>query len=161
MSIIESLRQNGRPVTRERYIRLNYLGRPPEPWTREHEGELPEFLQDWDLDFPEFADAEDSVPHFMVRPEPEPEEKHSPDPESYRVLDPVIAHMRIESIPLTRENYLALAYPDGLPAPWTAELEAELPEELRTPLWFWDQLGDPRSDAPSLVSPDNSLASSR
>jgi hypothetical protein len=39
--------------------------------------------------------------------------------------------MQATGIPLTRENYLDLAYPDGLPEPWTAELEGQLPTELR------------------------------
>jgi hypothetical protein len=34
---------------RETYILLNYFGDPPEPWTAEHEAELPEELQDWSL----------------------------------------------------------------------------------------------------------------
>jgi len=34
------------------------------------------------------------------------------------------------NIPLTREEYLATAYPDGVPE-WTAELEATLPEEIQ------------------------------
>jgi hypothetical protein len=34
---------------------------------------------------------------------------------------------------VTRETYLALAYPDNMPDPWTAELELELPDELQDP----------------------------
>jgi hypothetical protein len=45
--------------------------------------------------------------------------------------DPLLGFMRARGIPLTRENYLDLAYPDGLPDPWTAELEGQLPIELR------------------------------
>jgi hypothetical protein len=41
-----------------------------------------------------------------------------------------MALMRHSGTPLTRENYLALAYPDGLPD-WTPELEGQLPTELR------------------------------
>jgi hypothetical protein len=29
------------PLTRETYISMNYLGHPPDPWTAEHEYELP------------------------------------------------------------------------------------------------------------------------
>jgi hypothetical protein len=31
----------GLPLTREQYISLKYIGHPPEPWTDEHERELP------------------------------------------------------------------------------------------------------------------------
>jgi hypothetical protein len=34
-------------------------------------------------------------------------------------------------IPVTRENYKEMAYPEGLPEEWTAELEANLPNALR------------------------------
>jgi hypothetical protein len=44
---------------------------------------------------------------------------------------PLMDWMRSRGIPLTRENYLRLEYPEGLPEPWTAELEAELPAEIR------------------------------
>jgi len=32
---------HGLPLTREQYISMNYIGHPPEPWTDEHERELP------------------------------------------------------------------------------------------------------------------------
>ena len=32
---------------------------------------------------------------------------------------------------VTRKNYLEYNYPDGIPTPWTAELEAQLPAELQ------------------------------
>jgi len=35
------------------------------------------------------------------------------------------------NFPVTRENYLGLAYPDGLPEDWGVEFEAGLPEEIR------------------------------
>jgi hypothetical protein len=42
----------------------------------------------------------------------------------------IIAMMKDADIPVTRENYIELAW--GLPIPpWTAELEAELPEQLQ------------------------------
>ena len=44
-----------------------------------------------------------------------------------------MGYMRARDIPLTRENYLALAYPDGLPE-WTQELEDQLPIELQREL---------------------------
>jgi hypothetical protein len=39
--------KKGIPLTRERWIKLNWLGDPPEPWCIEHEMEMPEFLQDY------------------------------------------------------------------------------------------------------------------
>jgi hypothetical protein len=45
--------------------------------------------------------------------------------------DFVVESMRHRGIPLTRENYLRIAYPSGLPKEWTAEHEARLPEEIR------------------------------
>ena len=46
-------------------------------------------------------------------------------------IDPVVQTLMHLRIPITRENYLELAYPEGMPDEWTAELEAELPEELQ------------------------------
>lgn len=46
-------------------------------------------------------------------------------------VDPVIQTLIKLGIPVTRENYLEMAYPEGLPDEWTAELEAELPDELQ------------------------------
>jgi len=40
--------KHGGPLTRERWIDLNYLDGPPKVWTAEHEMGLPEFLQDPD-----------------------------------------------------------------------------------------------------------------
>ena len=45
--------------------------------------------------------------------------------------DPILAMMRRLGIPLTREKYLAIAYPEGLPKEWGAELEAQLPLEIQ------------------------------
>ena len=47
-------------------------------------------------------------------------------------LDPLLEHMKARGIPLTRKHYLELAYPDGVPEPFPAELESELPPELRS-----------------------------
>jgi hypothetical protein len=33
--------EHGIPLTREKYISMSYLGHPPDPWTAEHEAELP------------------------------------------------------------------------------------------------------------------------
>ena len=48
--------------------------------------------------------------------------------------DPLVESMKRLGAPLTRKNYLDLAYPDNLPSEWTAELEAELPPFLQQPL---------------------------
>ena len=34
--------KNGAPLNRETWMSMNYLGQPPEPWTAEHEAEVPE-----------------------------------------------------------------------------------------------------------------------
>lgn len=39
--------------------------------------------------------------------------------------------MRRAGIALTRENFIALNWGDDPPEPWTAGLEAEIPEELQ------------------------------
>lgn len=49
----------------------------------------------------------------------------------WALFDPVIATMIKLAIPITRENYLEIAYLEGLPEEWTAELETELPEPLK------------------------------
>ena len=40
--------------------------------------------------------------------------------------DPLVSFMQFSGMALTRENYLALAYPDGLPE-WDGTLESLLP----------------------------------
>jgi hypothetical protein len=37
--------KNGLPLTREKWISMNYMGRPPAEWTAEHEAEVPEPFQ--------------------------------------------------------------------------------------------------------------------
>ena len=65
-----------------------------------------------------------------------PDNKSSKPPaESDRPLgidsdDPLVQMMLEDGIPVTRENYLRLAYPTGIPE-WSAELEDELPEFLQ------------------------------
>jgi len=46
-------------------------------------------------------------------------------------VDPVVKTLTKLGIPVMRKNYLELAYPEGMPEKWTAELEAALPEELQ------------------------------
>ena len=45
--------------------------------------------------------------------------------------DQVLNLLKQFNMPVTRENYLNLAYPDGLPADWGAEGEPNLPKEIR------------------------------
>jgi hypothetical protein len=59
-----------------------------------------------------------------------PTAKESPVLES-KEPDYVLQQLKNSNIPVTRENYLALAYPEGLPEDWGAEGEAGLPEEIR------------------------------
>jgi hypothetical protein len=47
--------------------------------------------------------------------------------------DEILAYMKAAGLPLTRENYLALAWPDA-PEEWTQELENQLPLEFQQPL---------------------------
>ena len=44
--------------------------------------------------------------------------------------DYVLSLLKRFNLPVTRENYLGLAYPEGLPEDWGAEGEASLPEEI-------------------------------
>jgi hypothetical protein len=43
----------------------------------------------------------------------------------------LIAWMQRNGVPITRHRYLKLAYPKGLPKPWTAEDEKRLPASLQ------------------------------
>ena len=45
--------------------------------------------------------------------------------------DPVLRYMVRHMIPLTRENWLELSYPDGPPKDWGPELEAEVPNMFK------------------------------
>jgi len=47
--------------------------------------------------------------------------------------DPILAEMKSRGIPVTRENYIAMAHPGADPTDYPVELEMELPVELR--LW--------------------------
>jgi hypothetical protein len=44
--VIDFMRQNGIPLTRDNYVFIAYGAEPPDPWTPEHEAELPEVLQE-------------------------------------------------------------------------------------------------------------------
>jgi hypothetical protein len=43
---LETMIQNGLPLTREQWMSLNWPDGPPKPWCVEHEMEVPEFWQD-------------------------------------------------------------------------------------------------------------------
>ena len=45
--------------------------------------------------------------------------------------DGFIRMLKRNNIPVTRENYLDYIFPDGVPEDYGAELEAEMPEQLR------------------------------
>lgn len=64
---------------------------------------------------------------------PEPDPKNLPV-ESIPLTgpDPLLEHMKARQIPLTRKNYLDLAYPEGAPDPMPGELEALLPPGIRS-----------------------------
>ncbi len=51
--------------------------------------------------------------------------------ENKRNTDSIIEFLKSIGGPITRERYLGMAYPNGVPDDWGAELEMELPEELR------------------------------
>ncbi len=52
-------------------------------------------------------------------------------PDRFTGQCPLVDHMRVLGRPVSRESYIAFNYPDGVPSPWTQELENELPEEIR------------------------------
>jgi hypothetical protein len=43
--LIRWMKAHNIPITREAYLQLAYGNDPPQPWTPEHEAELPEELQ--------------------------------------------------------------------------------------------------------------------
>ncbi|MGF9765032.1 hypothetical protein AAII07_59295 [Microvirga sp. 0TCS3.31] len=43
--VLRLLRKHNIPVTRENYITVAYCSEPPDPWTWEHEEDLPEHLR--------------------------------------------------------------------------------------------------------------------
>jgi hypothetical protein len=44
--LLEWMKEKGLPITREKYLGLAYGQELPDPWTPEHEAELPEELQE-------------------------------------------------------------------------------------------------------------------
>lgn len=57
--------------------------------------------------------------------------------------DPLLALMKEHNIPLTRENYLTLAYMGDQPD-WCPELESEIPEQFQD--WDSQTFGPQRHD---------------
>lgn len=49
------------------------------------------------------------------------------DIEQQARTDPLLRHMIKHGVPLTRQNYVGMAYGPGEPDEWTAEHEAMLP----------------------------------
>ena len=45
--------------------------------------------------------------------------------------DPIIEALKVLNLRITRQNYLELSYPDGIPES-SAEFEESLPEEIRS-----------------------------
>ena len=43
-------------------------------------------------------------------------------------MDPTLAYMIQNGLPLTREQWMSLNWPDGPPKPWCVEHELEVPE---------------------------------
>ena len=44
---------------------------------------------------------------------------------------PIVTYCKEHGLKLDRETYIAACYPEGVPEPWTAELEGELPPEFQ------------------------------
>ena len=64
-----------------------------------------------------------------------PASKSSPSPDKSTPLsgttDVGLLMLKRAGLPLTRENYLGMVYPEGPPKEWSEELEQQLPEEIR------------------------------
>ena len=43
----------------------------------------------------------------------------------------MLGAIRSLGLPMNRQTYLDLAYPEGVPSPWTMELEMGLPPQFR------------------------------
>jgi hypothetical protein len=48
-------------------------------------------------------------------------------------MDPTLAYMIQNGLPLTREQWMSLNWPDGPPKPWYIEHEMEVPEFWQDP----------------------------
>ncbi|MGZ5120589.1 MAG: hypothetical protein ACXWCW_26815 [Burkholderiales bacterium] len=55
----------------------------------------------------------------------------APRPLPMRGSDPVVEHLKRRGLPVTRENYLNWAYPEGAPDPMPGELEAIVQDALK------------------------------
>jgi len=56
--------------------------------------------------------------------------------------DEIIQWMKELDIPITRQNYIDLAWMEDPPKPWTVEAEQQLPKELQE----WDFLNKEKED---------------
>jgi hypothetical protein len=45
--LVQQMKQDGIPLTRDNYLHVAYFGETPDPWTPEHEADLPVELQDF------------------------------------------------------------------------------------------------------------------
>jgi hypothetical protein len=52
-------------------------------------------------------------------------------PQSGSGPDYVLELLKKFNLPLTRDNYLGLAYPEGIPQDWDVQNEMGLPQEIR------------------------------
>ena len=50
-----------------------------------------------------------------------------------KMRDPLVAFFKAHNLALDRGTYLAVAYPDGAPVPWTSEHEEQLPAIFQEP----------------------------
>jgi hypothetical protein len=71
-----------------------------------------------------------------------------------REEDPLLSLMKERNIPLTRENYLTLAYMGDPPA-WCPELETEIPEQFQD--WDGMTFGGPKKAEETAESSANNL----
>ena len=53
-------------------------------------------------------------------------------------VDAVTRLLIQSNLPVTRQNWLEVAYFGQLPDPWTLEHEDELPQALRDYSWWWE-----------------------
>ena len=52
--------------------------------------------------------------------------------------DIIVNWLNKYGLPVNRKNYIDVMFPDGLPSPWTAEHEEQLPEDLQD----WNSVQD-------------------
>ncbi len=99
--IVEHFEKLGIPLTRDRWINLNWPDGVPEPFTAEDEAMVPAQFQ--------FADT----------------------PPTPGYVDPILEHFTRLGVTLNRERWINLNWPDGVPDPFMAEDEEQIPEQFR------------------------------